>query len=195
MVINSGSTFDDYFIYIIDGQNITQIQQYKQLNITNKWNPCIPMSFSAANYDVYFVFNKFINFRDWYPLQICDYPYNSINYINKYLFDGGNVLSITNLNINNYIINDNTNYPIARNKGFQLFIYNGTFINISSVTTNPLFYSESHTNKFGGSFFSVISAEIVFYQNVKLNFVYMLFLSIADVLFHSYVYIYIYRIA
>ena len=41
---------------------------------------------------------------------------------------------IYNLNINNYIINDNTNYPISRiqqNVGSYFSINHGTFINIS----------------------------------------------------------------
>ena len=79
----------------------------------------MPFLDTIQNY-ITFVDNKSNNnFRDWYPLQICDYPYNFVNYKNQYLFDGGIILYINNLNINNYIINDNTNYPISRINEFK----------------------------------------------------------------------------
>ena len=98
-LINNESNHDPrpYYInvYIIDGQNITQIKEYIQLNNTNKWNPCIPKPFGDDVYiSITFADNKYNNFRDWYPLEICDYPYNFVNYTNKYLFDSGFVISI-----------------------------------------------------------------------------------------------------
>ena len=62
------------YIYVIDGQNITQIGQYKQLNNTDGWNPSIPIPFTMLFYDsrlisINFVSNKPNNFRDWYPLR------------------------------------------------------------------------------------------------------------------------------
>ena len=68
-------------------------------------------------------------------------------------------------------------------------IHDGTFINISSVTTDPLFYSNSIYNNFYGSLFSNISAEIIFYYDVKLFS--FCFSWISYVLFHLYMYLYI----
>ena len=168
MLINDIADWrDEHTIYIIDGQNITQIKQYKQLNNTNKWNPCIPMPFDNS-IDISLIFDKYGNFRDWYPLQICDYPNNFINYKNEYLFDCGYRLIIDNLYINNYVINFNTNYPISRNiAGYSLSVYHGTFINISSIITDPLFYSNAYRLILNDSLFSNISTEIILYE-VKL---------------------------
>ena len=144
-LISYGSNSSSHYqIYVIDGQNINQIKEYKQWDFAKIWNPCIPIPFdteyNSAFISITFVSNQSNNFRDWYPLQICDYPYNFMNYSNQYLFDGGYVVNIYNLNIDNYIINDNTNYPIARNLGKgQFSIHNGIFINISSSTTDPCF--------------------------------------------------------
>ena len=83
MVINQFS-YQKFEIIIIDGQNLTQIK-YKQLSNTNQWNPCIQCHLYGI-YQYHFVDNKSNNFRDWYPLEICDYPYNFVSYKNDYLF-------------------------------------------------------------------------------------------------------------
>ena len=185
LISNIAEWRDDYTIYIIDGQNITQIKQYMQLNNTNNWNPCIPMPFDNS-IDIILIFNKYSNFRDWYPLQICDFPNNFVNYKNEYLFDGGYFLIINNLNINNYVINDNTNYPISRNiLGYMLSIQHGTFINISSMITNPLFYSNTGRDILNESLFGNISTEIILYD------VRLLFLS-SSKYFMSYCCFYVY---
>ena len=188
MLINNISELDRgyYTIYVIDGQNITQIKQYKQLDNTNKWNPCIPMPFNER-VSITFVYNEYNNFRAWYPLQICDFANNFVNYKNEYLFDGGFILIINNLNIDNYIIKDNTNYPISRNTvGYMLSIHHGTFVNISSISTDPLFYSNTDRSIVNDSLFINISTEIILYE-VKLFS--LLFLQISFVLCSLYMYI------
>ena len=197
------SVWDEYqtSIYIIDGQNLTQIIEYKQLNNTNQWNPCIPMPFEKDTIiNITFVDNGYNNFRDWYPSQICDYPYNFVNYKNKYLFHRkndaagffyeGTSLNIHHLSIHDYIINDNKNYPIVGNTGtsrisVELTLHYGSFINISSVTTEALFYAAAGTalkKCFNDCLFSNISAKIIFYNNVKHFFFHMrrIFLVMRD---------------
>ena len=47
LINNSTDYGNDHEIHIIDGQNETQIKQYKQMNQTHsKWNPCIPATFN-----------------------------------------------------------------------------------------------------------------------------------------------------
>ena len=111
------------------------------------------MPFSVQiNLTITFYDNEYNKFRNWYPLQICDYADNLLNYKNEYLFDvpgtiKGTGLIVNNLNIENYIINNNTNYPISRTIDAEhstwFCIHRGTFIKISSVTTDPLFYSDA----------------------------------------------------
>ena len=140
-MINNGSDQDNE-IYIINGQNISQIETYKRLNNTNKWNPCIPITFNGnKSITITFIFSS-----NWYPLIYCDYKNNYMHHTNKYLFDGGKSLIINNLNINNYIINNNTNYPILRstnNYDASITINNGSFINISSSINSSLFLTRS----------------------------------------------------
>ena len=68
---------------IVDGQSISDIKAYKKADNTNQWNPCLPMPFNYATVTINFT----STFRDWYPLQICDYENNSVYYRNEYLFD------------------------------------------------------------------------------------------------------------
>ena len=187
MLINningSGFELDVYVIYIIDGQNATQIEEYKQLNNTNKWNPCIPMPF-VGNKGIFITFanNGYNSFRDWYPLEICDYPNNFANYKNQYLFDGGHSFFIYNLTIDNYIINYNTNYPIAiatSHLGWFFSVHHGTFINISSTTTDPLFYGNLlwDYGTFEHNLFHNISSEMIYYTDVKFLFLFFVYIS------------------
>ena len=183
ILINSGFSDIHHQIYVIDGQNITQINDYKQLNNTDAWNPCIPMPFSGTKYmyiNITFINNIYNNFRDWYPLEICDYPDNFKKYKNEFLFDGRTAVAlvINNLNINNYIINGNRNYPIAILRDFipgdrHLYIDDGTFINISSETRDPLFYGNTQLySALNDCLFSNISVETIFYRPVNVFFVY-----------------------
>ena len=75
-LINNSTDYSHFKIYIIDGQNHEQIQQYQQSDNTNKFNPCIPITF---NYDesVSITFGEYI-WREWYPIGICDYDNNNI---------------------------------------------------------------------------------------------------------------------
>ena len=134
-------------IHIIDGQNINQIQQYISRKFNNEWNPCIPIPFTqSVSITITFGVN-ISNLCDWYPSNICDYDGNVAHYPNNhYLFDGGKSITINNLNINDYIINNNTNYPIIRSNDYynaSVLIKNGSFINISSSSPNPLFLTKS----------------------------------------------------
>ena len=90
LLINHQSDHSRINVIDIDGQNITEITKYKQLKNTNNWNPCLPMPLSTDPAAVIITFSSNTDsiWRDWYPLDVCDYQYNSINYKNRYLFDG-----------------------------------------------------------------------------------------------------------
>ena len=108
-LLNKNTNFGYQELYIVDGQNETQIKEYQQLNNTNHWNPCIPMPFKYRM-PITITFNS-TNWRYWYPKKTCDYRNNSDFYSNTYLFDGGG-LTVQNLYINDYEIDNHTNYPI-----------------------------------------------------------------------------------
>ena len=147
----------------MNGQNISQIEKYKQLNNTNNWNPCIPIKF-YGNKSITITFKG--SSINWYPLKICDYQNNSMYYKNEYLFDGGKSLIINNLNINNYTINNNTNYPIVRSieyVGASIVINNGSFINISSTINNSLFWTRLDLHIKSTSFSNIQVSNSVFY--------------------------------
>ena len=103
----------------VDGQNITQIKQYQ--NTTRggysgktgfNWNPCLPIPFSIdTSVTITFDGPAFENWRNWYPLEICDYQKNTIKYDNDCLFKGDK-LTLNNLTMDNYFVDDNTNYII-----------------------------------------------------------------------------------
>ena len=158
----NNATDQDNEIYILNGQNISQIEKYKQLKNTNKWNPCIPITF----YGDKSITITFTSSSNWYPLNICNYQNNSMSYQNEYLFDGGKNLTINNLNINDYIIDDNTNYPISRsisNKNALITVNHGLFINISSSITAPLFKTQSNLYIYNTSFRDITVSNQVFY--------------------------------
>ena len=75
---------------------------------------------------------------------------------------------IYNLNINNYVFDDNEIIQSQETLNRLFFILHGTFINISSPTADPLFYSNSYYAIFYDGSFINISAEIVFYYDVKI---------------------------
>eukprot|EP01084_Bolivina_argentea_P099773 179304_1 len=168
LMLHDSYPYHDPFIYIIDGQNQAQIEYYKLLNNTNGWNPCLPMTVSTIK--ITFGVNNENIWRDWYPLNICDYPNNAMYYRNKYLFDGVSV-TLNHLSIHDYQINYDTNYPITRSKmtsrGYSssIIINHGSFINITSSTTQALFYSNSFSNGwdliFVSSSFQNVSATMI----------------------------------
>ena len=137
--------------------------KYRQLNSTNNWNQCLPMQFttsSAGTVIIEFLSNHDSIWRHWYPLKICDYQNNSVNYRNKYLFDGDDIF-IVNLSINDYMINDRRNYPIARGAGLFYLDY-ASLTNISSMIPNALFYAGAGNIEY--CYMSNISAEILFFK-------------------------------
>ena len=70
MVVNNGTNLDQHEIYVIDGQNIIQIELYHESNNTNNWNPCIPIPFDALK-SVTITFDEQItSINDWYPSTI-----------------------------------------------------------------------------------------------------------------------------
>eukprot|EP01084_Bolivina_argentea_P168052 291525_1 len=93
-------------IYVIDGQNETQIADNMNKANNYTYHPCLmrPMSITESNITIYISFdaNLITNMKDWYP-QICiNHDMNtSTNYINKYMFEITKMnLVINNLNIN-----------------------------------------------------------------------------------------------
>ena len=147
---------------IVDGQSISDIKTYKELDNTDGWNPCLPVPFNWSTVTINFI----STFRDWYPFEICDYQNNSIHYKNEYLFDGGKSLMINNLYINNYTIDNNTNYPILRSMEYfnaSIIINNGLFTNISSSVNQSLFQTLASLYIKGTSFSNIQISNSVFY--------------------------------
>lgn len=160
--------YNDKEIIIKDGQNISQIKQYQQLNNTEGWNPCIPMTvsntWSPIKVTVTFMTN---DWRNWYPLNICDYPNNKDYYKNTYLFDG--IAIINNLTINNYIITDDTNYPISKSMDFEyefIEINHGSLTNIISVISQPLFNSNCSIYGVDSSFININISDTMFHVDI-----------------------------
>eukprot|EP01084_Bolivina_argentea_P183754 317041_1 len=95
----------DYEIYVIDGQNQTQISYYiNNININNSYHPCLPDSFSQQKAILTFD-EKIQNMSDWYP-QICtDYDMNNTHsdlITNEYMFfKYYGLFVINNLHIDN----------------------------------------------------------------------------------------------
>ena len=107
-------------------------------------------------------------FRDWYPLKICDKENNTIQYNNEYLFDGAKSITINNININHYIINYNRNYPILRSNDWfnaSITVNNATFVNITSFIENPLFYTKSSIHIINGFVININVSNIIFYAS------------------------------
>ena len=66
-----------------------QIIQYQQID-TNGWNPCLSVIFNHnKTITITLDSNKMMDWRDWYPLGLCDTANNSARYHNECLFDGG----------------------------------------------------------------------------------------------------------
>eukprot|EP01084_Bolivina_argentea_P279301 477485_1 len=130
---------------IINGQNKTDIINYHHLQNTNRFDPCLPVTF---NNDIHITisFNKTLinDMNHWYPRKICE---NDRNYKNKYMFEGGKSLTINNLFINNYpLINDtykSYNFAKCYSNTVGISCINCIFNNIISINNYPLFYTFS----------------------------------------------------
>ena len=142
-LINDYLPGSNAMIYI-DGQNSARIQQYKRQG-TNGWNPCIPVPFNS-DISVTITFTT-SNWRDWYPVNDCDFAGNNDRYYqNSYLFDGGYSLTFNSMAIITYSISSSTNYPIIRtvdHYNASISINEGRFISIDSSTGAELFLSSS----------------------------------------------------
>ena len=171
---------EDREIYIIDGQNQIQIEQYKTLNNTNSWNPCIPMTFKGINNNYFgstikitVTFSSDTSWRDWYPLHVCDFPNNTDQYKNMYLFQSEEGLYLNNLKIDGYTIHNATNYPImSTNYKRSSGITNGLFRNVSCTTSDPLFFGKDvefpqkgsyEMSIINNSFVDITTLGIIFY--------------------------------
>eukprot|EP01084_Bolivina_argentea_P309866 536024_1 len=178
-------------IYIVDGQNITQILFYQQLNNTHNWDPCIPTRF-YGNKSLAITFNiEYINhLRDWYPLEICSQPLVHTNYKNQYLFDGGNTIIINNLIIDDYSIDGKRSYPFIQSAEYinaSVTCNNCSFINISSSNTNPLLVTNASIYIINNLFLNVVTVgEIISDRPMRdIGWVYSRHLKIQDSIFRN----------
>ena len=163
---------DHYEIYIIDGQNKSQIKQYIQANNTNNWDPCIPKPFNTNSTSITITFdsNNINDLNDWYPMEIC---YNNSNkYKNEYLFDGAKSLIINNLIVNNFVISSTYNnyYTLIRSIDYfdaSIQCRNCKFVNISGTVSKPLLGTMGSVHLFDCQFFNVsVSTNILYGQHV-----------------------------
>ena len=71
-------------IYIIDGQNRTQIKKYVILGNTDGYDPFFNSisSVSINSIELTFDQNASIEFEDWYPFELCHQ--NDLQYHNEY---------------------------------------------------------------------------------------------------------------
>ena len=95
-------------IYVIDGQNQSEIQRHLIMDDTNGYDPCLPLPFiNSRDITIEFDSTQITNMNQWLPINICNGSYYL--YHNDFLFDGGKSLIINNLIITNY-----SNYPFIR---------------------------------------------------------------------------------
>ena len=107
---NAYSDRTELNIYVIDGQNETEIMNHIIMNDTDNYNPCLPILFTAEQ-DITITFDadNINDFSDWYPKELCE----NQTYINEYMFDGFGTIEFTNLIISDqYIHNDS--YSLIR---------------------------------------------------------------------------------
>eukprot|EP01084_Bolivina_argentea_P152182 265507_1 len=140
-----GEYSDDLEIYVLDGQNTTEIINYVALNNTYNYDPCILKRLTIWR-DVTISFNpQYIHdIYDWYPKHLC-YS-NGRQYVNEYLFDVTDDLKLENLIITDYEITDvNGNYPLIhsdyRNYRYSIDVVslnNCSFKNITSSINDAL---------------------------------------------------------
>ena len=161
----------DIEIFVVDGQNQTQIESYIKLSNTNNWDPCIPITFNRRS-TITITFNSDIinDSRDWYPSQLCNNNSSGSKYLNEYLFDGGRSLIINNLIIRNYVSASTNyrNYSFIRSIGYHdasITCNNCSFINISSI--HKYFFNSMASIYLFNNLFSYIktSQPIIYGQN------------------------------
>ena len=139
-MINNSSDYSHFEMYVIDGQNHEQIQQYQRSDNTNKFNPCIPMIINDDK-SISITFGDNI-WKEWYPINICDHDNNTFGFQNEYLFDGGSYVILSVLIITDYIITQQRNYPILRSDIYynsSITVNNGSITNINSSINKHLF--------------------------------------------------------
>lgn len=173
-----------YEIYIIDGQNISQIEQYHKVD-DNNWDPCIPTPFvnDSKIWGVIITFTfdpvNIQNMNDWYPFQVCNKSENITKYRNKYLFDMGYAHGIfNNLIINDYTINNNTNYPIITSKGIlqilghtaQIILNNVSIHNVSSSISSALVDTFAAIDIIKSEFMDITVSNTIFHINFTNTF-------------------------
>ena len=106
--MNSAShAYDD--IYVIDGQNVSQIMKHIGANSTNNWSPCLPTIFTFGSVTITFNSTNIQDINDWYPLEVCTQRKYTKN---NYMFDSLGNMILLNLRINDYYIYKDTNYPL-----------------------------------------------------------------------------------
>ena len=127
--------------------------------------------FNNKSINIIFDHDQNINFREWYPLEICDVENNTINYKNTYLFDGGKSPSIDNLNIDNYDITNNRNYPIINCHDYddaKITVNNSSFLNLFSSINSPIFYSKSSIHIENSTFINIYIWYLILWKPLKL---------------------------
>ena len=137
------------------------------LQNTNHFDPCLPITFSSDKTITISFSNTNTEICNNYYPEICNYTSNSLYYTNtKYMFNGGKSIIINNLCINDYVIAENRNYPIVESMGFydaSIIINYGSFRNISSSITSPLFDSNSNIHIRNSSFIDIKIDNAMFY--------------------------------
>eukprot|EP01084_Bolivina_argentea_P271002 460959_1 len=153
---------DPIEIYLIDGQNETEIMQYLINNNTNNYDPCLPMPFNYNEFtsravNITFNAGRINEMNQWLPRNICSHTIEKV-YNNKYLFDGAVQLTINNLIINNYSITDENNYPfmhvITEIAGASMQCNNCVFKNIHA-TVSPLIIASSNMQFYNTQFVNI----------------------------------------
>eukprot|EP01083_Nonionella_stella_P066591 175475_1 len=137
-ILNETST-ERHDIYVIDGQNETQIETYLASQTITTYDPCLPIPFESY-YHIEITFDETImDLRTWYPLHLCQN--HSRDYSNEYMFDGGAALTINNLIINDYVISDwNDSYSFIRDishTNASVTCNHCVFKNITSSVVGP----------------------------------------------------------
>lgn len=132
----------------LEGQNITQIKEYQRFENAfygndsyqdYQWNPCLPIPANDPDNKLTITFglSSQSNWRNWYPLNICDYENNKEDYDNNYLFEAF-LITLNNLTMDTYVITENTNYGIigASGRGFEVSIAEIKYALINNVISN-----------------------------------------------------------
>ena len=129
--MNNQEMGDNATIYIVDGQNQSEIQHVLN-DYSSRYNPCLPSRILkyqhiTITFDPY----KIKEFEDWYPSSVCRDMEDK-----GYMFGSMGSMTINNLNINDVT----TIYSImyVHNHTATLTCNNCSFINITSLSENAL---------------------------------------------------------